>query len=666
MAVGDLDLGDSPAGQGGEHNHLEGPPRPAISDVEVQQVEAAGRTHGSEVPQGQVQRSAESSGEVSIRQPGMGGPGASRRDAGAEDQIGAVLDDGFDDADEVSRVERPVGVHEAHDVGVGGLEAGPAGLAEPASGLDNDSRTEVSGDRGRTVSAAVVDDDRAEPLRQRADEGGERRGLVEDGKDDIGHGGGRYHQAGEGSEVAFVGQRWSALLGASAALAVAFGLAAFVGFRVLDPLTFINAPPFYGKWERAIGWTVTAPVAVALAVIWGARHRHRHLVPWRWLLLGAVIAAMAWSISLGLADNVARLTEQLRGKPDYARGLGAIGDHPGNYLATFNERARGPSATVISRGYPVHVQGHPPGAVVSLWALTKLGLDPIAGGVVLVWAGLAAGIVGVLSSVRRLAGEATARAATPFVVLLPGAVWSHTFDTYFAGIGALAVMASVFALVPRSGNAEPDSVVRFEGASLRWALVSGVLFGYLALLSYGLVLLGLVPVVVALGRRRFWPLPVTGLTSFATMALPGAWGWNWFGGLATTHHQYVTTVASIRPFGYFLAGNLVTAACAVGPAVLAGFILVLRSPSRARTGRWGGAGPLIIGAGGALLLADVSGLAKAEVERIFQPFYGWLALAGVGISAPIGNVRHDRVETAALVVQAAVAIALATQLRSPW
>ena len=74
----------------------------------------------------------------------------------------------------------------------------------------------------------------------------------------------------------------------------------------------------------------------------------------------------------------------------------------------------------------------------------------------------------------------------------------------------------------------------------------------------------------------------------------------------------------------------------------------------------------MLGATGAIVVADVTGLAKAEVERIFQPFYGWLALAAVAIAAPIGAVRRDRVETAALVMQAAVAITFATQLGSPW
>ena len=666
-SVRHVDLLDAPAGLRREHDHLERPPRPSVGDAELHEIEASGRPHRAEVLDRQVEGPSEPTGEVAVGQTRVEGPGTAGGDAGAEDQVGPACGDRFDEPHEVGGVERPVGIHEAHDLGLGSLEAGPTGLPETAPGLVHDDGTQVPGDRAGTIRAAVVDDDGPEAVRHGCDERRKSGGLVEDGKNDVGHGGGRYHDAADPSGPAFDRDRWRALVVASVALAVAVGLAAIVGFRVLEPGTFIDAPPFFGRWRGTIGWTTVTPIATASSVIWAARYRHD--VSWRWLLVGAVVAAVAWSVSLGVADNVGRLTEQLRNKHDYAGGLGAIGDHPGNYLATFNEQARGPAETVMARGYPIHVQGHPPGAVVTLWALTKLGLGPIAGGAVLVWSGLVAAIVAVLSSVRRLAGESTARAAAPFVVLVPAAVWSHTFDAYFAGIGALAVMTSVFALVPQTGRTSAASAGRLRGPSVRWALLSGVLFGYLALLSYGLVLLALVPVTVAYGHRRLWPLLVTGATSVATMALPAAWGFVWFGGLATTHHQYVTTVASIRPYRYFVGGNLVVAAVAIGPAILAGLFLMLRarpSTTSVTSTWWSGATPIVVGASAALLAADLSGLAKAEVERIFQPFYVWLAVAGAAIAAPAGVVRRDRVETAALVLQATVAIALATRLDSPW
>ncbi len=661
--IRDIDLFDAPVRVRGTHDHLEGPTRASVGHAEAQEFRAASRAHRSEVAQRQSQRSSEATGEVAIRQSGVDGPGTSLGDPCSHHQVGVAGRDRLGDADEVSRIERPVGVHEAHHLGRGRMQAGPARRAEASLGRIDDQRAELPRDPTRPIGAAVVDDDRVESSGHSTEQVGEGSGLVEHGEHDVGHGGGRYHDDSEVTAPASGSGRQWALLAATVTVAAVTAAAAFEGTRVLDPLTGINAPPFYGTWDAAIGWSVMAPIAVAAGVLLAARGRYD--VSWHWVMLGSAVAVVAWSVSLGLADNAARLTEQLRSTPDYARGLDAVGNHPGNYLATFAERARGPHSVVVARGYPVHVQGHPPGAVLTLWGLTRLGFDPIVGGAVLVWSGMAASILAVLASVRRLAGELAARAAAPFLVLLPAAVWSHTFDTYFAGVGAFAVMASVFAIVPTASRTASGTAAR-GGPSLRWAVLSGLLFGYLALLSYGLVLLALVPVSVAIARRRIWTLPVTGAAALGVMAMPALWGFSWFDGLATTHHQYVTTVASIRPYRYFVWSNLAVAACAIGPAVLAGILLVVRPAWRRKKAWWMGAGPLVVGGASALLVADVTGLAKSEVERIFQPFYVWIAVAGVALAASVGAVRRDRVEAIALVLQVAVAVAFTTQLRSPW
>jgi hypothetical protein len=287
--------------------------------------------------------------------------------------------------------------------------------------------------------------------------------------------------------------------------------------------------------------------------------------------------------------------------------------------------------------------------------LVRLGFSGVSGGLALEMFGQAAVVVGVLVSARRLASETVARTLAPFVVLLPGAVWSHNYDAFFAGVAALAVMACVLALCP-----PPTGPNR----RWRWAVLGGVLFGYVALLSYGLVLLALIPVLVACRARRVKPLLLVGVVAVGVAALPALWGFNWFTGLATTRLQYVTTIASIRPYGYFVWGDLVVAVVALGPAVVAGLLLGSRPGTHPR---WQGLAPLVLGSLFALLVADLSGMAKSEVERIFQPFLPWLALAAVAIAAPVPDrpVR-DRVQTGALVLQASLAIVLATQLATPW
>ena len=63
----------------------------------------------------------------------------------------------------------------------------------------------------------------------------------------------------------------------------------------------------------------------------------------------------------------------------------------------------------------------------------------------------------------------------------------------------------------------------------------------------------------------------------------------------------------------------------VGPAALAGL-------ARARGPAFGA---LVLGAVGAVLLADVCGMSKAEVERIWMPFVPWVVLASATAR------RHD-------------------------
>ena len=63
----------------------------------------------------------------------------------------------------------------------------------------------------------------------------------------------------------------------------------------------------------------------------------------------------------------------------------------------------------------------------------------------------------------------------------------------------------------------------------------------------------------------------------------------------------------------------------------------------------------------AVLLADVSGMSKAEVERIWLPFVPWLV---VGAAALGGRRRTDA--RGWLAVQAGLALLVAVAVRSPW
>jgi hypothetical protein len=173
------------------------------------------------------------------------------------------------------------------------------------------------------------------------------------------------------------------------------------------------------------------------------------------------------------------------------------------------------------------------------------------------------------------------------------------------------------------------------------------------MLSYGLVLLAVIPAVVAIARRRYRPLVVAGLgAGFVFLAFLAA-GFSWLTGLATTRRQYWAGVASRRPYWYFVVGNLGAFALAVGPAAAVGL-------ARLRDRRvW-----MLVG--GALLviaLANFSGMSKGEVERIWLPFAPWVLLATVAIVTTRMQTGWTRLW---LCGQAAIAIGIQAAVRSPW
>jgi hypothetical protein len=140
---------------------------------------------------------------------------------------------------------------------------------------------------------------------------------------------------------------------------------------------------------------------------------------------------------------------------------------------------------------------------------------------------------------------------------------------------------------------------------------------------------------------------------FAAVVL--AWriaGFDLVQGFSAVRAQYDIDIGQqARPYSYFVWANLAVAALAVGPAVVVALV-------RLRDRRaWLALAPVLV----ALLLSDLSGLSKAEVERIWLPFYPWLTvatLAFVGL-----GVQARRLH---LTFQAATAIVLQLVFLGPW
>ena len=392
-------------------------------------------------------------------------------------------------------------------------------------------------------------------------------------------------------------------VGAAALLVVT---AALVGWSLLRSGVdiFLGFPPLLAHWEPHVGPGTPTAVAVAAAVVgYGPRLADR--MPWRPLLAGAWLAAAAWTLALALVDGwergvVGRLTSGEEYLHDVPRVDGVL-----EMLRTFSEHI----LTDRPGFWTTHVGAHPPGAFLVFVLLDRAGLGGGGpAGVFVVLVGSSAGVA-VAVALRALEAEEAARRALPFGVLLPGAVWlGVSADGMFAGVLAWAV-ALVAVGTSRRGAG---------GAAA--ALAGGVLLGGAFYLSYGLVLGALLPLAVVLATRAWsaggWALLGVVLV-VAAFTAAGFW---WFTGFADVRVIYAASIARTRPYEYFVWANLAAVAFAAGPAVVAGL-------GRFRFGLLPVAAALLpVAAVAAIVLADVSGMSKGEVERIWLPFVVWLVV----------------------------------------
>jgi hypothetical protein len=156
--------------------------------------------------------------------------------------------------------------------------------------------------------------------------------------------------------------------------------------------------------------------------------------------------------------------------------------------------------------------------------------------------------------------------------------------------------------------------------------------------------------VVLLRARDRLGVVVVAVTAVAVViavfTLAGFW---WLDGYHLVARRYYQGWAADRPYGYWvwanLAALLLSAGPVVGPALRrAVTALSIRAPhpplAAALRQRIVGAGPTVwlpIAATAAVLAADLSGLSKAEVERIWLPFAVWLLVATAHL--PTGHRR---------------------------
>ncbi|MDX8053948.1 hypothetical protein SK571_31650 [Lentzea sp. BCCO 10_0798] len=354
-----------------------------------------------------------------------------------------------------------------------------------------------------------------------------------------------------------------------AGLLVAAAIIIGVVVNVNDPgVLFAAAAPLFGDWQPHLG--PGTPVAVLIAFLVVAKGPE--LASHRFALPIAYVAATAWTFSLAMIDGWNRFVTRLTTEDEYLHEVPGVTDIPA-MLRGF--AARIPDFQPDS--WTTHVSGHPPGALLTFVALDRIGLG---GGAA---ASIFCVLVGSLAVVAIPKAIGT-NAVLPFLVLFPGAVWvGASADGMFMGVAALGVYLLT-----------------------RWPLLGGVVLGWCLFLSYGLVLLAPLA-IVAVGRRIGWAV-AGALAVVAAFAISGFW---WLDGYELVKLRYYQGIGDTRPYWYWAWANLAALALVIGPAGIKGL----------RKDKW------VIAAGIAILAADLSGLSKAETERIWLPFAIWL-LAG--------------------------------------
>ncbi|KUN01221.1 hypothetical protein AQI95_32675 [Streptomyces yokosukanensis] len=438
---------------------------------------------------------------------------------------------------------------------------------------------------------------------------------------------------------------------AAGAAALLVTVAVFVGRHIQDAhhTLFVHWPPVFADWDPHVGPGTPAALAVAAAVVaYGPAVAAR--LPWRALPAVAWASALAWILSLALIDGWHQgIAVRLTTRNEYLSVIGRFHDIPAT-LRDFTHHI----VSGTPDPWPAHIAGHPPAATLTFVLLDRIGLR--GGG----WAGMwcivvgATGCVAVLIALRAVADEALARRAAPFLVLAPAAVWQGvSADGYFAAVAAWSVALLALAVTRRS---------------LWCSAASGLLFGLTCYLSYGLtlfVVIGAAAVVLGRaergGRLALLPPLLAGLAVFPVVFTLA--GFNWWEAYHLLVTRYYQGVGGTRPYGYWVWANLACAAIITGPATAAGLRRTFAALLHGGSPRRAGSAPpqtrlalLVCAALLALLVADLSGMSKAETERIWLPFALWLLPACALLPRP----------RAWLAAQATLALLLNHLLLTGW
>jgi methylthioxylose transferase len=396
------------------------------------------------------------------------------------------------------------------------------------------------------------------------------------------------------------------------AAAIALGL----GVRATGHRLGTALPPFVMGWLPAVSWWAAPAIGVAALAVAAAPTTLRLRPPAFAAALCASGLAVALTVNASRAGPV-EWTWSFRGSfealNEYLPGLPALAYGTRFFLDRFAE---------LVPALPPNVSAHPPGLIVTVHLL---GLTT-PGRLAALCIGAAATIAPLTYALaRRLLPERRARiagllaAASPCVVLFG----TTSADAVYAALGTAAA-----ALL-----AAPSWRARGAGAAL---------LGVAALFSWLLLAVGAWAALLAWLREGPGPAVVTAAScAVAVVAVQalfaGVYGYDPLGTLAATHAVYLASPARIRPYAFWVVGSPAAWATLVGPPI------VLAAVS-AR-------GPATRATAAIVAVAAVSGLTKAETERIWLPFVPLICVAAAEAGVPRLRLALALLLAQALVVE---------------
>ncbi len=365
--------------------------------------------------------------------------------------------------------------------------------------------------------------------------------------------------------------------------------------------------PILGKWLPHATWgTVAALLIAAIVICWGPIAAR--VTPWRWLVIGTWATSAAWAMALALIDGWKRgFVGRMGGKSSYLATIPRV--------TSVRDLIRGFASHIVDGpgSWHISVAGDPPGALLTFVGLNRLGLrGPTWAGGFCVLLGTSAAAA-VLITIRALSGEDMARRVAPFVALAPAAVWiAVSADAYFGAVAAWGLTLLALA---------SSRTIR---APITTAVGAGLLLACSIYLDYGLILMAIPVLAVVVVTRNARPLLAAFIGAVAVASLVTVMGFWWFDGLTLVRQRYWAGIATDRPYVYWVWGNLASLTCAIGIAGATGLRRAFNGTAlRARVGING----LLVAFVLVIVVADLTGLSKAETERIWLPFSVWLVAA---------------------------------------